>query len=146
MMKYLNIQAASAVSLAGTGAMLMWNFLSEGSLVNYLAFGSLFICHVAIFAQAGALLTQVVSERDDWLRTFLDTQKLWPLLRRQSEALEDVRALIAETEGVTGLHTKGDVVPWFDLLAGGKDEVWLGNYSEWLEKDVEYADSDTQDS
>jgi len=39
--------------------------------------------------------------------------------------LHDVRDLIANSEGVSGLHMNGDVADWESLLAGGAFEAWL---------------------
>lgn len=47
-----------------------------------------------------------------------------------ADALDDLliamNGLIAESEGVAGLHLNGDVAPWSDLLSGGRFEEWLG--------------------
>lgn len=34
--------------------------------------------------------------------------------------------LVAESDGVAGLHRNGDLALWEDLLPGGRDETWLG--------------------
>lgn len=41
-----------------------------------------------------------------------------------------VRALIVESEGVTGLHQNGDTAPWDSLLPGGGHEEWLLDFSK----------------
>jgi hypothetical protein len=50
-------------------------------------------------------------------------------LRSSNEALStlvnDLDALIKESEGVAGLHLNGDLAPWHDLTAGGRYESWL---------------------
>lgn len=38
----------------------------------------------------------------------------------------DVEALIADSEGVYGLHHNGDPSPWDELQQGGQHEDWLG--------------------
>lgn len=54
------------------------------------------------------------------------------LIARQDEALKaadalakDLGDLIAESEGVYGLHRNGDPSPWSELLEGGRFEEWL---------------------
>lgn len=42
-------------------------------------------------------------------------------------AVSDIADLIAESEGVYGLHQNGDPSPWSELLAGGRFEDWLGS-------------------
>jgi hypothetical protein len=38
----------------------------------------------------------------------------------------DVESLIADSEGVYGLHDNGDPAPWDDLMEGGQFEDWIG--------------------
>ena len=42
------------------------------------------------------------------------------------EAVDAVRNLISNSEGVAGLHLNGDVAPWDELMEGGEYEAWLG--------------------
>jgi len=42
-------------------------------------------------------------------------------------AIDDVRDLIDESDGVYGLHENGDLAPWDELRGGGKFECWLGS-------------------
>lgn len=139
MLKYFNSQATGAAGLAGSSALLTMNLLNGGPALFSVLLGALIACSITIFAQMGVELSQAIEERAAWLRTLRDALRLLPILRRQSAALEDFAELISESEGVVGLHTEGDVVPWSDLLIGGKDETWLGNYSKWVEGIVEDA-------
>ena len=41
------------------------------------------------------------------------------------EGLQAVGELIAESEGVAGLHMNGDTAPWRELREGGGFEEWL---------------------
>ncbi len=41
------------------------------------------------------------------------------------EVLTSVDELIANSQGVYGLHLNGDLAPWSDLLAGGRFGEWL---------------------
>ena len=43
-------------------------------------------------------------------------------------AVEDVGALINDSQGVTGLHLNGDVATWDELTLGGRNEDWLRNF------------------
>ena len=43
--------------------------------------------------------------------------------------LSAVRTLIGSSRGVAGLHRNGDEEPWDELLAGGRFETWLFNFS-----------------
>lgn len=47
------------------------------------------------------------------------------LVEAANAVLHDVRDLIANSEGVSGLHMNGDVADWESLLAGGAFEAWL---------------------
>lgn len=40
-----------------------------------------------------------------------------------------VASLIDDSQGVAGLHHNGDVAEWEELLAGGRFEAWLGDFS-----------------
>ena len=42
-----------------------------------------------------------------------------------SNLVEAVDVLMAESEGVYGLHLNGDPAPWGELTAGGQFEAWL---------------------
>ena len=44
------------------------------------------------------------------------------------KGMKAVRDLIDSSEGVAGLHNNGSVAPWDDLLLGGFDEEWLGDF------------------
>lgn len=44
--------------------------------------------------------------------------------------IKSVRDLMSESDGVAGLHQNGDLAKWDDLLAGGKDEEWLIDFSK----------------
>jgi hypothetical protein len=48
------------------------------------------------------------------------------------KGVDAVCDLIAESGGVYGLHLNGDGAPWNDLLAGGKYEEWLIDFSSAL--------------
>jgi predicted Rdx family selenoprotein len=47
------------------------------------------------------------------------------LLEAAEAVLSDIDALIAESEGVYGLHGNGDLAPWDELTEGGPYEEWL---------------------
>lgn len=42
-----------------------------------------------------------------------------------SHVLHDIDDLVANSEGVTGLHQNGDVAEWPDILEGGSFGEWL---------------------
>lgn len=54
-------------------------------------------------------------------------------LRRQNETYQKgllaVQQLINESGGVCRLHLNGDDAPWSELLAGGRFEDWLVDFS-----------------
>ena len=41
------------------------------------------------------------------------------------KGIDAVCQLMAQSQGVTGLHLNGDVATWDDLRTGGKMEEWL---------------------
>ena len=45
-------------------------------------------------------------------------------------AQETVSDLIDQSDGVYGLHKNGDPAPWDELLAGGRYEDWLLDFSK----------------
>ncbi len=51
-------------------------------------------------------------------------------LARQAVGLAAVQGLIDESHGVYGLHRNDDGAPWDELLAGGRFEGWLLNFSD----------------
>lgn len=53
-------------------------------------------------------------------------------IARLRRGIESVSCLIAESQGVAGLHLNGDVAPWSDLLPGGHFEAWLMDYEAAL--------------
>lgn len=53
------------------------------------------------------------------------TRRLLDAVEASAKAIEAVRGLIAQSEGVAGLHLNGDVAPWADLMTGGRYEEWL---------------------
>lgn len=60
------------------------------------------------------------------------------LLSALSTLVDDVNALVSESEGVAGLHRNGDVAPWVDLLPGGQYGEWLAGM-ERAEREIERA-------
>jgi len=52
-------------------------------------------------------------------------EKMMHMVLAAKELADAVEGLIAESEGVYGLHLNGDVAPWSDLLSGGCQEEWL---------------------
>ena len=48
-------------------------------------------------------------------------------------AITSVSNLIANTNGVTGLHANSDVADWDELLEGGHYEEWLIDFSKALD-------------
>lgn len=47
------------------------------------------------------------------------------LLAALKECVTAVNDLIAESEGVYGLHLNGDYSPWSEIEEGGRFETWL---------------------
>lgn len=41
--------------------------------------------------------------------------------------VDDLDDLIANSEGVAGLHVNGDIAPWRDLTMGGQYQEWLAS-------------------
>lgn len=52
--------------------------------------------------------------------------------KEMREAVNSVRDLIENSEGVYGLHQNGDFSPWDELRTGGHFEEWLINFDEAL--------------
>lgn len=50
-----------------------------------------------------------------------------------TRAIIQVNLLIKSSDGVVGLYNNGDIKLWEDLLKGGRDEVWLLDYSKAIE-------------
>lgn len=48
------------------------------------------------------------------------------------DGLLAVEALIAQSDGVIGLHRNGDSATWDELRAGGRLESWLSEFDEAL--------------
>lgn len=48
------------------------------------------------------------------------------LVEAAERLLHDISDLMANSEGVTGLHKNGDVAPWSDLDEDGHYNPWLG--------------------
>jgi len=63
-----------------------------------------------------------------------EIERLRAQVERYEKALDAVGALIAESDGVAGLHLNGDIAPWPDLLAGGRFEEWLAPLSKAQEE------------
>lgn len=51
-------------------------------------------------------------------------------IRRLSDGIKAVRTLIDDSRGVIGIHRNGDEAPWDELLAGGRFETWLSEFSD----------------
>ena len=51
------------------------------------------------------------------------------------KGLDAVQELINHSNGVTGLHLNGAVAPWEELLAGGRFEEWLVDFSAAIAKE-----------
>ena len=51
-------------------------------------------------------------------------------IARLKAGVTAVQSLINESQGVAGLHLNGDLAPWDELLAGGRFEEWLRDFSE----------------
>lgn len=71
-----------------------------------------------------ALVPALSAERDDM------RAKVAALLEASATFAKDVRDLIANSEGVSGLHMNGDVADWDSLLPGGAFEPWLKSIAE----------------
>jgi hypothetical protein len=61
--------------------------------------------------------------------------------QRMQTLVDDVDALISDSDGVAGLHRNGDLAPWSELTAGGRFETWLGSLEE-ARQALEEAQSD----
>ena len=76
-----------------------------------------------------------------------DGDKCWLIVQLETEAqaleaggriaeleagIRAVEELIADSRGVVGLHLNGDEAPWDELLAGGRFEDWLKDFSAAL--------------
>ena len=59
-----------------------------------------------------------------------DAVKMAALVEASAIFVKDVRDLIANSEGVSGLHLNGDVADWDSLLPGGAFEPWLKSIAE----------------
>lgn len=70
-------------------------------------------------AKLVASAPETARQRDDLLR---QRDELADAL---GDLLVGLDALIADSEGVVGLHLNGDVAPWSELLPGGRFEAWL---------------------
>jgi hypothetical protein len=55
----------------------------------------------------------------------IDTDAVTNLVEAASIALHDIDDLIANSEGVAGLHMNGDVAEWESILAGGAFGAWM---------------------
>ena len=49
---------------------------------------------------------------------------------RAEAGIHAVRDLIADSEGVAGLHLNGDMAPWDELRTGGRFEEWLKPFDD----------------
>lgn len=47
------------------------------------------------------------------------------LAKAATAALRDIDDLVANSEGVSGLHLNGDVAPWSEIMDGGAYGAWL---------------------
>lgn len=63
-----------------------------------------------------------------WLANELDKRDRE--IERLKMALEEVATLIDNSQGVVGLHMKGNIAMRDDLLLGGRYEEWLGFYDQ----------------
>lgn len=79
------------------------------------------------------------------LRTALDRERaqyaalegiLADVRKLAKKGVADITVLIAESDGVYGLHLNGDPCPWDHILEGGYMEEWLANF-EALRRAVE---------
>ena len=67
------------------------------------------------------------SEFDDDVGSIHENiRKMKARVRELEAAVDAVRNLISNSEGVAGLHLNGDVAPWDELMEGGEYEAWLG--------------------
>ena len=77
-------------------------------------------------------------QQDDYCRALADpirldvafyasryAEALEARVRELEAAVDAVRNLINNSEGVAGLHLNGDVAPWDELMEGGEYEAWL---------------------
>lgn len=92
--------------------------------------------HVVSIARAHAELAEKRLEWNQGLRAEIkrlsERAALVDELRKSGRAvLEDMQALIGDSEGVAGLHLNGDIAPWDTLLTGGEYEQWLMSLDEF---------------
>ena len=84
--------------------------------------GALKIQHNIALENMGKSLGKVADQRD----------QLQQRVDRLTDGIKGVSILMAESEGVSGLHLNGDIAPWDELLEGGRFEEWLLNFSSAL--------------
>ena len=51
------------------------------------------------------------------------------IVKKLSSGIKSVRALIDESDGVSGLHLNGDAATWEELQQRGQFEGWLTDFN-----------------
>ena len=67
-----------------------------------------------------------------------DIENAWAAIcdHQQRKLIDGIRAvqeLMANSEGVCGLHRNGDIATWDELSSGGRFEGWLSAFDEAVE-------------
>ena len=85
------------------------------------------VCHISVVAGASGDKPDLAQAN---ARLIAAAPELYESLEKALDALQrlhtDVEALIADSEGVYGLHHNGDPAPWSELIEGGAHEDWIG--------------------
>jgi len=59
-------------------------------------------------------------------------------------ALHDIDDLVANSEGVSGLHLNGDIAPWSEIMDGGAHGAWLQSVERLREAIVAITTADAR--
>lgn len=82
--------------------------------------------HIAYLSDGGVPEEQEAANA----RLIASAPELLEALDKASAAIQrlhtDVEALMADSEGVYGLHGNGDPAPWDELREGGRFDDWIG--------------------
>ena len=89
---------------------------------------------------ARAEIGQLTAERDSesrWAKEYLaraenaerELARVQPVIEAARRGLAAVGGLIDDSRGVVGVALNGDEAPWDELLAGGRFEMWLLEFS-----------------
>ena len=98
-----DVETAEAHDLDASGGVL--KFKSENG------------CQMNIFMPFS--VAQIVAD------AFNNPGRVKQLMDATAHVLHDIDDLVANSQGVTGLHQNGDVAEWPDILEGGSFGAWL---------------------